>query len=99
MNLQEFGCSPFLPSPQTVSDGAVCLCKFHCLLHNILIINVDKFLQRGRVLTAKNGISEASNLEINLLRHLFMVPFLCLKRNESEYKLVMWTFYAITGIK
>lgn len=43
--------------------------------------------QRGRVLTAKNGISEASNLEINLLRHLFEVPFLGLKRNESEYKL------------
>ncbi len=40
----------FLLSPQTVSDGAVCLRKFHWLLHNVLIINIDKFLQRGRVL-------------------------------------------------
>ena len=43
---------PFLPSPQTASDGVVCLCKFHGLLHNILIINIDKFLQRGRILIA-----------------------------------------------
>ena len=41
----------FLTSPQTVSDGAVCLRKFHWLLHNVLIINIDKFLQRGRILT------------------------------------------------
>ena len=40
----------FLLSPQTVSNGAVCLRKFHWLLHNILIINIDKFLQRGWVL-------------------------------------------------
>ena len=44
--------SSFLPSPQTVSDGAVCLRKFHWLLHNMLIINIDKFLQRGRILIA-----------------------------------------------
>lgn len=37
--------------PQPVSDGAVCLRKFHQLLHNMLIINTDKFLQRGGVLT------------------------------------------------
>ena len=41
----------FLPSHHAVSDGAVCLRKFHRLLHNLLIINVDKFLQRGRVLS------------------------------------------------
>lgn len=35
----------FLPSPQTVSDSAVCLRKFYWLSHNALIINVDKFLQ------------------------------------------------------
>ena len=40
----------FLPSPQPVSDGAVCLCKFHLLLRNILITNIDEFLQRGRIL-------------------------------------------------
>lgn len=40
----------FLPSPQTASDGVVCLRKIHLLLHNILIINIDKFLQRGGVL-------------------------------------------------
>lgn len=40
----------FLPSPHAVSDGAVCLRKFHRLLHNLLIINVDKFLQRGGIL-------------------------------------------------
>lgn len=39
-----------LPSPQTVSDGAICLDKLHRLLHNILIINMDKFLQRGGIL-------------------------------------------------
>ena len=44
--------APLLPSPQTVSDGAVCLRKFHWLLHNALIINIDKFLQRGRILEA-----------------------------------------------
>ncbi len=37
--------------PQTVSDSTVCLRKFHYLSHNTLIINVYKFLQRGRVLT------------------------------------------------
>lgn len=42
----------FLQSLQTVSDGAVYLCKFHCFLHNILIINIDKFLQRGGILIA-----------------------------------------------
>ena len=42
--------SSFLPSPQTASDGVVCLRKIHLLLHNILIINIDKFLQRGRIL-------------------------------------------------
>ena len=36
--------SQFLPSPQAVLDGAVCLRKFHWLYHNILIINIDKFL-------------------------------------------------------
>lgn len=45
----------FLPSPQPVSDGAVCLCKFHQLLHNILIINTDKFLQRGRILIVRKS--------------------------------------------
>lgn len=40
-----------LPSPQPVSNSAVCLCKFHWLRCNILIINIDKFLQRGGVLT------------------------------------------------
>ena len=62
-NQKEFGyygfnflfVSSFLPSPQTVSDGVVCLRKFHWLLHNILIINTDKFLQRGRILIDKNG--------------------------------------------
>ena len=65
-NQKEFGyygfnflfVSSFLPSPQTVSDGVVCLRKFHWLLHNILIINTDKFLQRGGVLIAfKRGSS------------------------------------------
>lgn len=37
-------------SPQTVSDDAVCLRKFYLLLHNMLIINTDKFLQRGGIL-------------------------------------------------
>ena len=40
----------FLQSPQPVSDGAVCLRKFHLVFHNILIINMYKFLQRGRIL-------------------------------------------------
>ena len=40
----------FLLSPQSVSNGAVCLHKFRLLLYNILIININKFLQRGRVL-------------------------------------------------
>lgn len=39
--------------PQTVSDGAVCLRKFHCFLHNILIINIDKLFQRGRILIVR----------------------------------------------
>ena len=38
-------------SPQTVSDDVVCLRKFYLLLHNMLIINTDKFLQRGGVLS------------------------------------------------
>ena len=41
---------PFLPSLQTVSDSADCLCKFHLLFHNTLIIKIYKFLQRGGVL-------------------------------------------------
>ena len=45
----------FLPSPHAVSDGAVCLRKFHRLLHNLLIINVDKFLQRGRILIVRKS--------------------------------------------
>ena len=45
----------FLLSPQTTSDSAVCLCKFHCFLHNMLIINIDKFLQRGRILIVRKS--------------------------------------------
>ena len=41
-----------LPSPQTVSDGAVCLCKFRKNLTKYLILNMWSILQRGRVLTA-----------------------------------------------
>ena len=29
----------------------------------------------------------------------FQGAFFMLEKNESEYKLVMWTFYIITGIK
>lgn len=47
------------PSSQPVSDGAVCLRKFHCLLHNILIIIMDKLLQRGGVLTAEPLVTES----------------------------------------
>lgn len=46
---------PFLLSPQPVSDGVVCLCKFHWLRCNILIINTDKFLQRGRILIVRKS--------------------------------------------
>ena len=58
-------------SPQTVSDGAVCLRKFYLLLHNMLIINTDKFLQRRRILIDKNGF-------LVLWRPFFylLVPFL-----------------------
>ena len=48
-----FKCSLFiLTPPQTVSDGAVCWRKFHLLLHNVLIINTNRLLQRERILTA-----------------------------------------------
>ena len=40
----------FLPLPQLVSDGAVCLCKFHRDLTNSLKFNKQAILQRGRVL-------------------------------------------------
>lgn len=40
----------FLPSPHTVSDSAVCLCKFHCDLTNSLKFNMQAILQRGGVL-------------------------------------------------
>ena len=51
----------FLPSPQTVSDGAVCLCKFHWLMHNVLIINMDKFLQQ-RTLSGQTGADRQRQL-------------------------------------
>ena len=40
----------FLPLPQLVSDGAVCLCKFHRDLTNSLKFNKQAILQRGGVL-------------------------------------------------
>jgi len=40
----------FLPLPQLVSDGAVCLCKFHRDLTNSLKFNKQAILQRGRIL-------------------------------------------------
>ena len=40
----------FLPLPQLVSDGTVCLCKFHEGLTNYLIFNAQAILQRGRIL-------------------------------------------------
>ena len=46
-------------SPQTVSNGAVYLYKIHCILHNVLIINAYKFLQRGRVLNAEPLVTES----------------------------------------
>lgn len=33
----------FLQSPHSVSDGAVCLYKFHQLLYNTMIVNTDNF--------------------------------------------------------
>ena len=48
-----------LPSPQPVSNSAVCLCKFHWLRCNILIINIDKFLQRGRILMKMRSLNSA----------------------------------------
>lgn len=47
---------PFLPSLQTVSDSADCLCKFHLLFHNTLIIKIYKFLQRGGILDSKTAL-------------------------------------------
>lgn len=38
-------------SSQTVSDGLVCLCKFHHDLTNDLKFNMQVILQRGGVLT------------------------------------------------
>ena len=72
-NQKEFGyygfnflfVSSFLPSPQTVSDGVVCLRKFHWLLHNILIINTDKFLQRGGILIAFRQVKQLNTSAIN----------------------------------
>ena len=58
MNLYYFNkfyfCFVFLlrPSPQTVSNGAVCLCKFHRDLTNSLKFNKQAILQRGRILIA-----------------------------------------------
>ena len=74
-NQKEFGyygfnflfVSSFLPSPQTVSDGVVCLRKFHWLLHNILIINTDKFLQRGGILLAVRQDQQLNTSAINKL--------------------------------
>ena len=67
----------FLPSPQTVSDGAVCLRKFHLVFHNILIINMYKFLQRGGILIAFGLVKQlnisAINNEICLSRWCFIV--------------------------
>lgn len=40
----------FLQSPQLVSDGAVCLCKFHRDLTNSLKFNKQSILQRGGIL-------------------------------------------------
>lgn len=45
----------FLPSPQTVSDSAVCLCKFYCDLTNYLIFRVQPILQRGRILIVRKS--------------------------------------------
>ncbi len=60
-----------LPSPQPVSDGVVYLHKFHQSLHNLLIINMNKFLQRGGILIDKNGPRYSGG-------HFFylLVPFL-----------------------
>lgn len=53
-------------SPQTVSDDVVCLRKFYLLLHNMLIINTDKFLQRGGVLECfKHGSHFIESLPIS----------------------------------
>lgn len=35
---------PFPLSPQTASDSAVCLCKFHCNLTNSLKFNMQAIL-------------------------------------------------------
>ena len=60
-----------LPSPQTVSDGAVCLCKFRKNLTKYLILNMWSILQRGGILIDKNGFQV-------LWRPFFylLVPFL-----------------------
>lgn len=44
-----------LPSPQTVSDGAVCLCKFRKNLTKYLILNMWSILQRGRILIVRKS--------------------------------------------
>lgn len=45
----------FLPLPQLVSDGAVCLCKFHRDLTNSLKFNKQAILQRGRILIVRKS--------------------------------------------
>ena len=63
---------PFLLSPQTVSDGVVYLHKFHQSLHNLLIINIDRFLQRGRILDFQDAETKAFNHYLTALRSGFL---------------------------
>lgn len=56
---------------QTVSDGEVCLRKFHWDIVNILIINTDKLLQRGRILDFQNADTKAFNHYLTALRSGF----------------------------
>ena len=64
--------SLILPSPQTTSDSAVCLRKIYRLSYNRLIINIDKFLQRGRVLNAEPLVTESYHLSEAVRKGCFL---------------------------
>ena len=55
----------FLPSPQTTSDSAAYLRKFHRLLHNIVIISINKLLQRGGILITFRWVKQLNISAIN----------------------------------
>ena len=51
--------------PPPVSNSVVYLHKFHQERANILIINIDKFLQRGRILIAFGWIKQLNTSAMN----------------------------------